>query len=276
MKKTVFAGLLAATAFVSPASAATIVNPIHMWTFNDGTAKDSVGNLDGTLHGNAKIENGKLVLDGDKGRGGTFMSTGEMGGTFTAHTLVAWVSLDTLSQGGGAALSVVDNPGQGSTNEKFNAIVYGERTPNQWMAGSDFFRRTPVNNGGARETSLDEHMIAVTYAANGAITIYRDGQFYASGGTYSALTFANPIVLLGLRHPSVAGTNGLLKGSINQAAIYDTSFTADEIGSLYAQGAVVGGAGAVPEPATWALFILGFGAVGGALRSRRRMSVSYS
>ena len=33
--------------------------------------------------------------------------------------------------------------------------------------------------------------------------------------------------------------------------------------------------GAVPEPATWAMMLIGFGVVGGALRARRRVSVSY-
>ena len=33
--------------------------------------------------------------------------------------------------------------------------------------------------------------------------------------------------------------------------------------------------GAVPEPGTWAMMLLGFGVVGGALRARRRVSVSY-
>lgn len=35
------------------------------------------------------------------------------------------------------------------------------------------------------------------------------------------------------------------------------------------------GAGAVPEPATWAMFIGGFGLVGAALRHRRRVAVSF-
>lgn len=34
--------------------------------------------------------------------------------------------------------------------------------------------------------------------------------------------------------------------------------------------------GAVPEPTTWAMMIIGFGAVGGAIRLRRRLSVSYA
>jgi hypothetical protein len=36
---------------------------IHRYSFNDGTAKDSVGKIDGTLKGDAKIAEGKLVLD---------------------------------------------------------------------------------------------------------------------------------------------------------------------------------------------------------------------
>lgn len=35
-------------------------------------------------------------------------------------------------------------------------------------------------------------------------------------------------------------------------------------------GSVIPGGGGVPEPATWALMIMGFGAVGGAMRVRRR------
>lgn len=34
--------------------------------------------------------------------------------------------------------------------------------------------------------------------------------------------------------------------------------------------------GAVPEPSTWAMMILGFGAVGGVLRRRRKVSVRYA
>jgi len=36
-----------------------------------------------------------------------------------------------------------------------------------------------------------------------------------------------------------------------------------------------GSSGAVPEPASWALMLVGFGAVGGAMRARRRAAVSF-
>lgn len=41
---------------------------------------------------------------------------------------------------------------------------------------------------------------------------------------------------------------------------------------IYTKGA----GAAVPEPATWALLIAGFGLVGGALRSRRQVRVTYA
>jgi hypothetical protein len=37
-----------------------------------------------------------------------------------------------------------------------------------------------------------------------------------------------------------------------------------------------GGVGAVPEPATWAMMLVGFGAVGGAMRRRRGKTVAFA
>ena len=54
-------------------------------------------------------------------------------------------------------------------------------------------------------------------------------------------------------------------GVANQIVFDDVTF-----------GSATPGPGDVPEPATWAMFIGGFGAVGGALRSRRKTAVSYA
>ena len=56
-----------------------------------------------------------------------------------------------------------------------------------------------------------------------------------------------------------------------------------EVNNVFYQGPVLSGVvrmahidvGAVPEPASWALMLGGFGLVGGALRSRRRTAVSF-
>ena len=50
-------------------------------------------------------------------------------------TLVAWVYLADTAQRGGSALTLMEG-------EDFDSLVFGERMPGRWMAGSDFFRRT--------------------------------------------------------------------------------------------------------------------------------------
>ena len=49
----------------------------------------------------------------------------------------------------------------------------------------------------------------------------------------------------------------------------------NELDDLSFGGIRRAGAGAVPEPASWALMLGGFGAIGGALRSRRKAAVSF-
>ena len=75
---------------------------------------------------------------------------------------------------------------------------------------------------------------------------------------------------------------GSLSGTFNNTGSFDgrsANFAFDVLNVGSASGP---GAGAVPEPATWALFILGFGAVGGALRRRSnrvrtgRASISFA
>ena len=48
------------------------------------------------------------------------------------------------------------------------------------------------------------------------------------------------------------------------------------IGGTFADRVVLTPAnGAVPEPASWAMMLIGFGVIGGALRSRSRPAVSF-
>lgn len=59
----------------------------------------------------------------------------------------------------------------------------------------------------------------------------------------------------------------------SSAPIFDFSTNGGK--AIFAYNTV---AGAVPEPSTWALMLIGFGAVGGAMRTRRRqkLTVSYA
>lgn len=71
--------------------------------------------------------------------------------------------------------------------------------------------------------------------------------------------------------PEFVGLGGFAFDTFRITNVTGTRFYADNLRF----GSVSIG-GAVPEPATWALFILGFGVVGGTMRARRRVSVSYA
>jgi hypothetical protein len=246
---------------------------VHQWTFQDGTAKDSVGGANGTLINGAAIvsQGGRigLQLDGIN----DYMRTSTIPNAITEKTLVAWVKLDNLTQQSGGVLTL-ENPTGADT---FDSIVYGERTANQWMNGSNgHVRSDGTNNGGALEASTEDVMLAIAYGPGGLIEIYRNGQLYASYTTGGPITYPASIadVILGARHLDAAGGTGtwggndpFLAGFIDEARIYNRALTPAEILYLFNQGAVV------PEPSTLALLIVGGGGLlglTGLRRTRRR------
>ena len=106
----------------------------------------------------------------------------------------------------------------------FDAIVFGEREPGRWMAGSEGFGRTRSFHGPG-ETAADREAVhvAITYAEDGTITAYRDGQPYGtpyrSAGP-SNVPAGEAQVIFGLRH-APAGGNRMLAGMIVRARLYD-------------------------------------------------------
>ena len=152
-------------------------------------------------------------------------------GDFTIgdKTLVAWVALANLSQQGGAVISLMDD------KEHFDAIVFGERAAGKWMAGSDFFRRTPADQGDyvaerADETTLVQ--VAIVYKGN-VITLYRNGERYARYEVEKGQSFDEYVrVLLGLRYMGGGVEVGFLAGAIEEARLYDKALEAEAIGEL--------------------------------------------
>jgi len=62
----------------------------------------------------------------------------------------------------------------------------------------------------------------------------------------------------------------LIHGALDYAAFADGTHNGS---SLLALGGTLGAA--APEPASWALMLVGFGAIGGAMRARRRTAISF-
>jgi len=65
------------------------------------------------------------------------------------------------------------------SKQVFDAIVFGEREPGRWMAGSDFFSSTE-NFGAPPETEADKEFVhlAIAYDEDGTIRCYRNGAAY--------------------------------------------------------------------------------------------------
>jgi hypothetical protein len=217
----------------STAAAAKIPQPIAAWEF-EGNLEDSSGKLHGTAHGAARVENGALVLNGSDG----WVSTVPLDTPLHEKTLEAWVQLGTLEQGGGAAISV-----QTTDGVVFDAIVFAEREPRRWMAGSNNFLRTSAFNG-VEEAAAEKQFvhIAIVYSKDGTITAYREGEPYGMGyrpGDVQSYAAGVTQVLFGLRHGSPGG-NRLLDGRIERARLYDRSLTPDEVAaSAFAAGSSV-------------------------------------
>ncbi len=203
--------------------------PISRWTF-DGDARDSIGKLDATLRGSARIAHGRLVLDGKT----AFAQTAPLPYDLREKTLEAWVTLANRTQSGGGVVSV-----QLKGGSKFDAIVFGEREPGKWLPGSEFFRRSRDLDAPAETANLNELVhVALVYSSDGKIALYRNGKSYAKPykpeidlQTYPA---GMSQVLFGLRHTGAG--NGFLAGEIEEARLYDRALNAKQIASSYQSG----------------------------------------
>jgi hypothetical protein len=195
--------------------------PYAEWDFENGT-DDLMGHLPLKLEGHARVEDGALVLDGDK----SFARSEPLKKDFTKKTLEAWVMLDTLDQKGGGVITVQDSRGV-----VFDSIVYAENRPKEWLAGSDNHKRTRDFSG---DPDLDAAKrpvhVAITYA-DGKVVGYRDGIFYGKGFKTDGeprFKAGESEVLLGCRHGGANG-NKLLRGRILRARLYDRALTPSEI-----------------------------------------------
>lgn len=114
-------------------------------------------------------------------------------------------------------------------------------------------------------------------------TLSTTTQFYLNGGNYAGLFFGSN----GTGGGAFSGTGAGLAGYDAVSSLTTTPLTATFTGPVYFvtdKGPVTlssfdnatfsASLAAVPEPAAWGLMIVGFGAIGGALRRRQRTNVS--
>lgn len=148
---------------------------------------------------------------------------------------------------------------------------------------------TPPTGLSAVGTGVHYNLLPFTVTASGSYSFVLTGVTPASWDTFLALysgsfTPTSPLanVLAANDDLTGIGTSGFTVSLTTGTSYFGviTGFDSLDVGAwrLAISGpgtAVAGNAGAVPEPASWALMIIGFGAVGGTMR-RRSMKVSYA
>ena len=195
--------------------------PIARWEFNDDL-KDSIGELHVTANG-AKLKDGALLVNGRQ----AFAATVPLKISIREKTLEVWLRLDHRNQTGGGAITL-----QTLDGATFDSIVFAEREPNRWMAGSNGYARTQSFQA-PEETEADKQVVhlAIVYDADGTITGYRNGQLYGQSYKTSGPIKFEPEksqIVFGLRHSPVGG-NKMLAAAIDRAALYDRALSPGEV-----------------------------------------------
>jgi hypothetical protein len=108
------------------------------------------------------------------------------------------------------------------------------------------------------------------FAANTPATLV-----FTRNGAGDSVGYVNGVQMISFTNASETALTSTLRlfrddgiensaGSVDYVRIYDTALTAAEVQSLTPPSV----AGAVPEPATWAMMIIGFGLMGASMRRR--------
>ena len=161
------------------------------------------------------------------------------------------------------------------------------------IVGAGFLIKTPPSDptGAPPANSSPSGTPYLSVLGGGTATIafgfnVRGFQFdWGSIDSFNTLTInssgANPIIIPGGNFINAAngnqvapGTNGLFSVWSTGGETFNTITLTSARNSFEIDNLAVGGV--VPEPASWALMIIGFGGVGGMLRTRRRQTVGFA
>jgi len=216
---------------------------VAQFTFEPGQElKDLTGNFpDLTLVG-ATVEKGQLKTASGKWAVSSPMKKGP---DISEKTMVSWCYIDDLNVLAGSVLTI-DQIGA----DQFDAMVFGERQPQKWMAGSSNFTRTQDAAPGFQETKTGILIyLAYSYQKDGAtnhVRLYHDGELFGdySLGTVPTWKPGDAEIFFGIRHGNAGGGGpGNLACRIEEARIYNTVLSQADIKELQKGAFAVGPSG---------------------------------
>ncbi|MES2289998.1 MAG: PEPxxWA-CTERM sorting domain-containing protein [Pseudomonadota bacterium] len=151
------------------------------------------------------------------------------------------------------------------------SFTFGQSTFTLTGTG-DIFNPTAISTRGTAQFNTVLGGPTSSFTNRGTVTFGASDQ-YAAFTSPTTIRFSNGENFIGLRATDAAGQ-----------VFYGYAFTTNNVINSYAFESVAGATitastaipAAVPEPATWAMMIGGFGVMGVAMRRRRRTTVSFA
>lgn len=203
---------------------------LGQWTFEPGKElvdlKKNFGDIKLT---GATVSKGQLVLGTNKWG----ITTGYTGPDITEKTLVAWLYIDDLDIKLGAPLAI-----NRSSSDHFDAIVYAERQPRRFMAGSSNFTRTQDAIPGFEEKETGKLIyLAISYEdskGQAHVRIYRNTDLIGdyTQGFIDTWVKGDTEALFGVRALIGGTAYGWVGERVEDARIYGAVLSQDEIKKL--------------------------------------------
>jgi len=238
-------GHMVLSADAAPGPEPKLANPVHSYTFEDGTANDSVGSAHGTLVGDAAVTGGALVLDGD----GDWMSMpGEViaMNTYSEVTVETWFTSVAGGNTGFHMLAAFGEEGTGANpgfGYKYLFItpargddVSRAAIQTSSMDDSPWDEETGVSAAVEHDDGIEHHFVATVDATN--ITFYIDGELIGSEPLAAGNEIAGIGQAVAYLGKGVYGVDPLWTGSVNEFNIYDRALSLAEVQANYAAGPV--------------------------------------
>jgi hypothetical protein len=255
---------IAAGAMVLAGASGAHAALMHQYTFEDGTANDSVGSAHGTLEGGATIVDGQVQFDGTDDYVNLPGSTIQVN-TYSALTVELWLTSSSSNAGKFTMAAVFGRHGQDGDPNTGWGYQYLDMQPTRADgSGEGWATITDQHWNNEKHSAADEladdqphHFLATVDGSS--ITLYIDG-VQQTAGDLEGVTLgdlSNEVVYLAR---SVYGGDPYYAGSIDEFNIYSHAMSADDVAGRFAAGPTV------PEPASAAL--IGLGSL--ALLVRRR------
>lgn len=203
---------------------------LHRWSF-DSDAKDSVGKADGILEEGAKVNDGRVELDGEA----AYVEL-PIGGTIEklkSATIEAWVTWNEMQ----GPWSRIFDFGDGPNANMYITPRHGraeqdsaEDTPRFVITSAGFESEEQINAPEKFPVGKEIHVVVTIDGEKGTATLYLDGKPVAK---HEKLTLKpsdlgnTPNNWLGASQ--YVETDPLFNGSITEFRIYDTALLDDEV-----------------------------------------------